>query len=325
MKAAVYDHYGPPDVIRIAEVAKEAPKDDEVLLEVRAASINPVDWHFVRGTPYLGRLMMGLRKPRSPRLGVDVAGRVEAVGPNVTRFKPGDEVFGSGRGVFAESVCVSQSTLAAKPANATFDEAATVAVSALTALQGLRDKGHLQPGQTVLINGAAGGVGTYAVQIAKAFGGEVTGVCSTRNVGLVRSLGAARVIDYTVEDFTKSGQRYDLIFDCIGNRSVSAFRRLLTPRGTYLMVGGESGRWVDPMPRALGALVVSRFVSQKLFMYIAKENAADLATMRELIESGKVRPVIDRRYPLSRVAEALAYLEDGHARGKVVITLEDSQ
>ena len=266
MKAIVYHNYGSPDVLRFEEIEKPIAGDNEVLIKVRAASVNPLDWHFMRGTPYLVRLMAGLRKPKVTRLGVDVAGQVEAVGRNVTQFKPGDEVFGSCRGAFAEYACAPPSrALVMKPDNVTFEQAASVPVAAFTALQGLRDKGHIQPGQKVLINGAAGGVGTFAVQIAKSFGADVTGVCSTRNVDMVRSIGADQVIDYTQEDFTKSGQRYDLIFDCVGNHSLSACRRVLNPKG-ILRHGRRTERSVDD--RSSGscdqALVLSRFVSQKL-------------------------------------------------------------
>ena len=323
MKAAVYTRYGSPDVVQIKDVEKPVPKDNEVLIEVRAASVNPLDWHFMRGTPYFVRILAGLRKPKITRLGVDVAGQVEAVGRNVTQFKPGDAVFGSCRGAFAEYVCTSESTLVMKPDNVTFEQAASAPVAAFTVLQGLRDKGQIQPGQKVLINGAAGGVGTFAVQIAKSFGADVTGVCSTRNVDMVRSIGADRVIDYTREDFTKSGQRYDLIFDSVGNHSLLACRRVLNPKGIYIAVGGPSGRWmIGPLARAIAAPVLSRFVSQKLFMVMAKPSQEDLAIMHELMETGKVTSVIDKRYRLSEVPEAIRYLEEGHARGKVVITLE---
>lgn len=264
MKAAVYSRYGPPDVVQIKEVEKPVPKDNEVLIKVHAASVNPLDWHFMRGTPYFVRIPAGLRKPKDTRLGVDVAGQIEEVGRNVTQFKPGDEVFGSCRGAFAEYASTSESALVIKPANVTFEQAAAVPVAAFTALQGLRDKGHIQPGHTVLINGAAGGVGTLAVQIAKSCGKNVTGVCSTRNVDMVRSIGADHVVDYTQEDFTKSGQRYDLFFDCVGNHSLSACRGVLTSQGIYIAVGGPSGRWmIGPLTRAITAPVLSRFVSQR--------------------------------------------------------------
>jgi NADPH:quinone reductase-like Zn-dependent oxidoreductase len=322
MKAAVYTRYGPPDVVQITDVEKPVPKDDKVLIKVRAASVNPYDWHFMRGTPYFVRIGAGLRKPKITRLGVDVAGQVEAVGRNVTQFKPGDHVFGSCPGAFAEYACASESALVTKPNNVTFEQAAAVSVAARTALQGLRHKGQIQPGQRVLINGAAGGVGTFAVQIAKSFGADVTGVCSTRNVDMVRSIGADRVIDYTQEDFTKSGQRYDLIFDCVGNHSLLACRRVLTPKGIYIAVGGPSGRWmIGPLARAITAPLLSRFVSQRLFMVLAKQSKEDLTILHELMKAGKVTPVIDRSYSLSEVPEAIRYLEEGHAQGKVVITL----
>ena len=321
MKAAVCSRYGPPDVVQITDVEKPVPKDNEVLIEVRAASVNPFDWHLMRGTPYIVRIMAGLLKPKDKRLGVDVAGQVEAVGRNVTQFKPGDEVFGACRGAFAEYACTSESALVMKPDNVTFEQAASVPVAAFTALQGLRDKGQIQPGHKVLINGAAGGVGTFAVQIAKWFGADVTGVCSTRNADMVRSIGADRVIDYTQEDFTKSGQRYDLFFDCVGNHSLLACRRVLNPKGIYIVVGGPGGRWLGPLARMIKTLVLSRFVSQNLVMFLARSSKEDLTIMHELMETGKVTPVIDKRYRLSEVPEAIRYLEEGHARGKVVITL----
>ena len=324
MKAVVYHAYGSPDVLRYEEVEKPTAGDDEVLIKVRAASINPLDWHFLRGTPYMVRMMAGLRKPKVTRLGVDVAGQVEAIGRNVTEFKPGDEVFGSCRGAFAEYVCASESVLVRKPDNVTFEQAASVPVASYTALQGLRDKGQIQPGQKVLINGAAGGVGTFAVQVAKSFGADVTGVCSTRNVDMVRSIGADRVIDYTQEDFTQNGQRYDLFFDCVGNHSLSAIRRVLNPRGIYMPAGGSSDRWmIGPLIRMMTSLVLSRFVSQKLVIFfLAKPSKEDLTIMRKLIETGKITPVIDRHYQLSEAPDAIRYLEEGHARGKVIITLE---
>src|SRR5262249_51735476 len=325
MKAAIYTRYGPPDVVQIKDVAKPVPGDDEVLIRVRAASINPLDWHFMRGEPYLVRLAGGLRRPKDPRLGVDVAGQVEAVGRNVTQFKPGDEVFGSCRGALAEYASTSESALVLKPANATFEQAASVPVAACTALQGLRDKGHIPPGQKVLINGPAGGVGTFAVQIAKRFGANVTGVCSTRNMEMVRSIGADQVIDYTREDFTKRVQRYDLVLDCVWNHSLSESRGVLSPKGTYIIVGGPAGRWmIGLLARMIKALVLSRFMRQKLVPLPVKHSKADLTTLHELIKAGKVTPVIDRCYSLSEAAEAMRYLEEGHARGKVVIVLEES-
>jgi NADPH:quinone reductase-like Zn-dependent oxidoreductase len=322
MKAAVYTRYGSPDVVQIKDIEKPVPKDGEVLLRVRAASLNPLDWHFMRGTPYLLRLMAGLRKPKNTRLGVDVAGQVEAVGKSVTQFKPGDEVFGAWRGAFAEYASAPESTLVLKPPDVTFEQAASVPIAALTALQGLRDKGHIQLGQKVLINGAAGGVGAFAVQIAKSFGAEVTGVCSTRNADMVRSIGADWVVDYTREDFTKMGQHYDLFLDCVGNHSLLACRRVLNPKGVYVPVGGTSDRWmIGPIARALATLVLSWFVSQKLVkFFLTKSSKADLTVLCELMAAGKVTPVIDKRYSLSEVPEAIRYLEQGHARGKVVIT-----
>jgi NADPH:quinone reductase-like Zn-dependent oxidoreductase len=321
MKAIVYHRYGPPDVLRCEEIEKPAPGDDEVLIKVRAASVNPRDWHCMRGTPYIARMQLGLRKPKAPWLGVDVAGQVEAVGGNVTRLKPGDEVFGVCHGAFAEYACASESALVLKPDNVTFEQAASVPVAAFTALQALRDKGRIQPGQTVLINGAAGGVGTFAVQIAKSFGADVTAVCGTRNVERVRSIGADWIIDYTQEDFTQGGQRYDLILDCVGNHSLSSCRRALNPQGIYIIVGAPDGRWISPLPRVLQALVMSRLGSQSLVMFIAKRSQEDLIILRDLMAAGKVIPVIDRGYKLEEVPEAIRYLEAGHARGKVVITV----
>ena len=290
---------------------------------MRAASVNPLDWHYMRGTPFVLRLAAGLRKPKVTRLGADLAGQVDAVGKHVTQFQAGDEVFGVCKGAFAEYVCASESAVVLKPANVTFEQAAAVPVAAFSALQGLRDKGQIRRGQKVLINGAAGGVGTFAVQLAKVFGADVTGVCSTRNLDMVRSIGAHHVIDYTQEDFTTSGQQYDLIFDAAGNHSLSDCRRALTPKATLVLVGGPNkGRWVGPLTGVLKAVVVSRFVSQKLRPCLAHSSKADLIVLRELLEAGKVAPVIDRSYPLSDVPEAIRYLEEGHARGKVVIRME---
>jgi NADPH:quinone reductase-like Zn-dependent oxidoreductase len=326
MKAAVYSRYGPPDVVQIKDVEKPVPGDDEVLIKVRAASINPADWHLVRGKPYLFRLTIGLGRPKITRIGADVAGVVEAAGGNVTLFKPGDEVFGVCRGALAAYVCTSESKLAMKPDTVSFEQAASVPLAALTAFQGLRDKGHIQPGQKVLINGAAGGVGTFAVQLAKCFGADVTGVCSTRNVEMVRSIGADRVIDYTRQDFTKSEQRYDLIFDLAAGRSLLVCRRVLNPKGTYIGAGLAPGasmigvvvRWIT------AATVMSRLASQKFAMYITKWSQADLTAMQELMKAGRVTPVIDRCYTLNEAAEAIRYLEEGHARGKVIIVPDKS-
>jgi len=325
MKAAVYNSYGPPDVIQLADVEKPVPKDSEVLVKVRAASLNPVDGHLMRG-PYPLRLITGLRKPKNARLGVDVAGQVEAVGRNVTLFKPGDEVFGACRAALAEYACASESRLVVKPNKVTFERAASVPVAGLTALQGLRDKGKIQPGQKVLINGASGGVGTFAVQIAKSFGADVTGVCSTRNVDMVRSIGADHVIDYTKEDFTQSGQRYDLIFDNVSNHSFSERRGILNSNGVCVLAGiggagSHEGQWAR-LGGSLKALVSSWFVIQKFVTFIARITEEDLTILAELMAAGKVTPVIDKCYRLSEVPQALGYLEEGHARGKVVITVE---
>jgi len=326
MRAVVYTDYGPPDVLEVKDIKKPEPNDDQVLVKVHAAAVNPYDWHFIRGTPYMMRMMMGgLRKPKDPRIGVDYAGTVEAVGKNVTRFKPGDEVFGNRSGAFAEYLCArADRAIALKPANMTFEQAAGVPVAGLTALQGLRDKGKVQPGQKVLINGASGGVGTFAVQIAKSLGAEVTGVCSGRNVDLVRSLGADHVIDYTKEDFTKDDERYDVILDNVGTQPLSGFRRVLKPNGICVMIGGggpNEGKWVGPMARPIKAMLISPFISQKMGMMMAQGNKDDLNILADLMESGKVKPVIDRTYPLSEIREAIRYLEAGHARGKVIITV----
>ncbi len=324
MKAVVYNRYGSPDVLEVRDVKKPVPDDDEVLIKVRAASVNPLDWHFIEGTPYIMRAMgVGLRKPKVPRLGVDMAGQVEAVGKNVTQFKPGDEVFGGKTGAFAEYVCArADRAIVLKPANLTFEQAASVPIAAITALQGLRDKGHVKPGQKVLINGASGGVGTFAVQIAKSLGAEVTGVCSTRNLDLVRSLGADHLIDYTKEDFTKGNERYDVILDNVGNQPLSGFRRALKPNGICVMIGGggpNDGGLIGPMARPIQALLLSPFISQKMSMFFAELTKADLIVLGNLMQAGKVTPVIDRTYQLSQVPEAIRYLEKGHARGKVVI------
>jgi NADPH:quinone reductase-like Zn-dependent oxidoreductase len=325
MKAAVYTSFGPPEVLHIKDVEKPIPRDDEVLIKVRAAAVNPLDSHLMRGKPYIGRILFGfgLRTPKNTRPGVDVAGRVEAVGGNVTQLKPGDEVFGSCHGAFAEYVCASELALVTKPNNVTFEQAASAPLAAYTALQAFRDKGHMQPGHKVLINGAAGGVGTFAVQIAKSLGADVTGVCSTRNVEMVRSIGADWVIDYTHEDFTKSGQRYDLIFDLAASQSLSAHRRVLHLKGTYILAGAVSRQGMMPfLALPLQALVLSPFTSQHFLTFIARRSRGDLIIIRDLMEAGKVTPVIDKRYKLSEAHEAIRYLAEGHARGKVVITLD---
>ena len=327
MKAIVYCDYGLPN-LKLQEIEKPTPADDQLLVKVRAASVNPLDWHFIEGTPYIMRAMgVGFRKPTDTRLGVDFAGTVEVVGKNVTQFKPGDEVFGGRTGAFAEYVCVREArAVALKPANITFEQAASVPIAGITALQGLRDKGKVQSGQKVLINGASGGVGTFAVQIAKSYGAEVTGVCSTRNLDMVRSLGADHVIDYTKEDFTKSDQRYDVILDNVANHSLSEFRRVLKPNGIYVLIGGggaSENRWLGPgLTQAFKAMFLSKFVSQTMGMMLAELNQKDLTFLADLMKSGKVTPVIDKRYKLSELPQAIEYLEQGHARGKVVITAE---
>jgi NADPH:quinone reductase-like Zn-dependent oxidoreductase len=324
MKAIVQDRYGSPDVLELQDVDQPAPKDDEVLLRVHAAGVDAGVWHLMTGLPYLVRMLgYGLRNPKTRVRGRDVAGRVEAVGSNVTQFRPGDEVFGICEGSFAEYACVRQDKAAPKPATLTFQQAAAVPISALTALQGLRDKGAVQPGQKALIIGAAGGVGSFAVQLAKAFGAEVTGVCSPTKVDLVRSIGADHVVDYTHDDVTDGTRHYDLILDTAGRRSLARLRRALTPKGTLVIVGGEGGgRWLGGFQRqALWAPLLSLFVSQKLRGFVSKERKQDLQVLRELIEAGKLTPVIDRTYPLGETPEAIRYWGQGHARGKVVITV----
>ena len=321
MKAIVYEKYGSPDVLELKEIEKPVPKEDELLVKVQAAAVNPLDWHYLRGKPFFMRLMAGLLKPKNRMLGVDLAGRVEAVGKNVKAFQPGDEVFGSGQGSFAEFVCVTENNLVLKPANSSFAEAAAVPVAALTALQGLRDTGQIQRGQKVLINGASGGVGTFAVQLAKSFGAEVTAVCSTRNLDIARSIGADQVIDYTQEDFTQKGPRYDLIFAVNGYHPLSDYKRALNPGGTYVAAGGSMAQIFQAM--LLGPLISMRGNKKLGSMGVAKIIKKDLIFMHELLATGKVVPVIDRRYPLSETAEAVRYLEEGHAQGKVIITVTD--
>jgi NADPH:quinone reductase-like Zn-dependent oxidoreductase len=325
MKAIIHETYGSPDVLELRDVERPVASDGQVLVRVRAASANPLDWHFLRGEPFVMRAQFGLRLPKRTNVGNDVAGVVETVGKNVSRFKPGDEVFGDVNGSFAEYVAAPEELLESKPANLTFEQAAAVPVAALTALQGLRDRGGIRAGRRVLIIGASGGVGTFAVQIAKTFDAHVTGVCSTRNVDMVRSLGADDVVDYTKEDFTKRGGTYDVIFQLAGAASPLACRRALRPKGTLLLSSGESsGRWIGPITRILAALVESPFVGQRLVPFIAKRSADDLRVVKGLIESGKVTPVIDRTYPLSEAADAIRYVEAGHTRGKVVVTMADS-
>jgi NADPH:quinone reductase-like Zn-dependent oxidoreductase len=323
MKAIVRDTYGSPNVLELRDIYKPEIADDEVLLHVHAAGVGRDVWHVMTGLPYPIRLAgYGLRAPKNPIIGSDVAGVVETVGKNVTRFQPGDEVFGIGKGSYAEYARALEAKLAHKPANLTFEQAAVVAISGLTALQGLRDHGRVEPGQEVLIIGASGGVGTYAVQLAKAYGAHVTGVCSTTKVEMVRSIGADHVIDYTHEDFAEGEQRYDLILDIGGNSTLARLRRALTPEGTLIIVGGEGGgRWLGGIDRQLRAMMLSVFVGQKLGTFISSENHEDLIVLKDLIESGVVTPVIDRSYPLAEVPEAIRYLQEGHAQGKVVITV----
>jgi len=327
MKAIVHRCYGSPAVIRYEDIPKPAPADDEVLVRVHAASVNPLDWHYLEGTPYMVRLDGGFGKPENPRLGVDFSGTVEAVGAKVTRFKPGDEVFGGKFGALADYVAVREErAIALKPANISHEQAAAVAIAAITALQGLRDKGHIRAGEKVLINGASGGVGTFAVQIAKSYGANVTGVCSTKNLELVRSIGADQVIDYSREDITHGAERYDLILDNVSTHSLLEYKRILSPNGIYVMIGStDPGYWFGWLWKPLQAWMLSPFTSQKFGMILAELNKDDLATLAGLMQEGKVTPVIDKTYKLSDAAEALRYLEKGHARGKVVVTVETTQ
>jgi NADPH:quinone reductase-like Zn-dependent oxidoreductase len=324
MKGVVHRCYGSPDVVRYEDIPKPVPADNEVLVRVHAVSLNPLDWHYLSGSPYMVRLDGGFGKPKNPRLGVDFAGTVEAVGRSVTQFKAGDEVFGGKFGALAEYVAVPMDrAFTLKPNNMSFEQAATVPIAGITALQALRDKGHVHAGQKVLINGASGGVGTFAVQIAKAFGAEVTGVCSTRNVDLVRSIGADHVIDYTREDFTKGADRYDVIVDNVSTHSVWDYKRVLNPNGIYVGIGSvDPGNWFGWLESPVEGMILSWFGSQKFGMMLAELTKEDLATLATLMQSGKLTPVIDRSYKLSDTAEALRYLEKGHARGKVVVTVE---
>jgi NADPH:quinone reductase-like Zn-dependent oxidoreductase len=324
MKAMVQDEYGPADVLRLAEVDRPAVGPDQVLVRVRAASVNPADWHFMKGEPYIARLQAGLRKPKAAVLGCDLAGTVEAVGANVTEPIPGDEVFGSpfmrGFGAFAEFCALPSDAVSRKPANLSFAEAATVPLAGLTALQALRDHGQVERGRRVLVVGASGGVGTFAVQLAKAFGADVTGVCSGANADLVRSLGADRVLDYAEGDFTEGNERYDLVLQLAGPHGPSALRRLLTPEGTLVLSSGESdGRWIGPVGRIIKASLMSPFVGQRLTSFTVAPNRPDLETLTELLEAGRLRPVIGRTFALSETPEAIRQVEGGHTRGKMVI------
>ncbi len=322
MHAIVHRRFGSPDVLQMDKVDRPTADDDHVLIRVHAASVNPLDWHLMTGTPYVTRLQAGMRRPKQLIAGTDVAGTVEAVGRNVTAFAPGDEVFGGAAGSFAEYACARATAIVAKPASLSFEQAAAVPVAALTALQALRDKGNLQPGQHVLINGAAGGVGTFAVQIAKALGAEVTGVCSAANVDMVRSIGADHVVDYTAADFASSGQRYDIMLDNVGNRSFADCRRVLSTRGVYVIVGGpKKGRVLGPLTRMLKAMAVFSLARQKAAPLMAQLNRPDdLRLLSDLLASGAVTPVIDRTFPLAETADAVRHIEGGHARGKIVIT-----
>ena len=327
MQAIGFDRYGPPEVLQLRDVDMPMAGDNDVLVRVRAASVNPLDWHFMRGLPYLVRMLAGLSRPRASaaRLGADMAGSVEAVGKSVTEFRPGDEVFGGldDRGTLAEYLSIrADAAILPKPAGVTFEQAAAVPVAAVTALQALRDKGHVQAGHKVLVNGASGGVGTFAVQIAKALGAEVTGVCSTRNAEAAASIGADHVIDYTREDFTRVRGQYDLLIDIAGNRALAETRRVLVPKGVLVAVGGPNkGRWVGPLGRSVRMTLLSPAVSQRMVFFLAHQSKEDLAVLRELLQTGKITPVIDRTYPLSDAAAAIGYLEQGHARGKIVITM----
>lgn len=318
MKAIACREYGPPDVLRFEEVERPAPKDDEVLVRIQAASVNPYDWHCMRGKPYLLRMMTGLRKPKDPRLGIDMAGVVEAVGGSVKQFRPGDPVFGGCRGAFAEYACAVEETLAVKPANLSFEQAAATYLAALTALQGLRDAGKLQPGQKVLVDGASGGVGSIAVQIAVSLGAEVTAVCSPGKLQQARSLGASQVIDYTREDFTRGGRRYDLILAPSAYHSIFDYRRALGAKGRFVMIGGGGLQILQAM---FLAPLLSLAGSRKMGLMRTRRNRQDLLFLKVLLEAGKIKPVIDRCYPLSETAEAIRYLEQGHARGKVIISV----
>lgn len=321
MKAFRQYKYGSPKVLEFEKIARPVIDDDGVLLRVEATSVNPFDWHFMRGLPYFVRLMSGFPRPKNAQPGADVAGTVEQVGANVTGLRPGDEVFGGCHGAFAEYASGVEKSLVKRPAGLTAEQAAAIPMAGCTALQALRDRGRLQAGQKVLINGAAGGVGTFAVQIARSLGAEVTGVCGTRNLDLVRSIGADHAIDYTAEDFTRGGQRYDLILDTIGNHSLRSMRRAMTPTGTLVLLGGGGSRLFGPMIQSLRATLLCKFIGQRMVMFFASVNQADLLVLKELVETGKIRPVVDRTYTLAEIPEAIRYLETGHARGKVVVTV----
>ena len=324
MKAIMSRCYGSPDVLTLENVEKPKPADSEILVKVKAAAVNPLDWHYMRGSPYIMRLMgAGIGKPKSQSMGVDFAGTVEAVGENVTEFKPGDAVFGGGNGAFAQYLTVpADRAVVGKPANMSFEQAASVPIAAITALQALRDKGKVKPGQKVLINGASGGVGTFAVQIAKSFGAEVTGVCSGRNAEMVRSIGADHVIDYKKQDYTEGGQTYDVIIDMIGNHSLSENRQVLSPEGIFVIIGGGKGNWLGPLTGPIKAMMYSPFVDQEFVLLMAHMDKKDLSVLSDLMKAGDLTPVIDRRYPLNEVPDAIRYSEEGHARGKIIISMD---
>ncbi len=321
MKAIAQDRYGSADVLALQEVDRPVVGDDQVLVRVRAAAVNALDWHFMRGAPYMVRPMLGWRRPKVRVRGVDVAGRVEAVGKDVRAFQPGDDVFGWCNGAFAEFACASEDHFVLKPSDLTFEQAAAVPLAAMTALQGIRDSGRVEAGHRVLIVGASGGVGTFAVQIAKSLGAEVTGVCSTRNAELVRSIGADHVVDYTRDDVTRSSERFDVIFELAGTATPGAYRRLLTPTGTLVMSSGDGGRWLGPLGRMLKAKIANPFVSQSMSFLSAVENHADLVVLKAMLESGAIRPVIDRTYSLSQATDAIRHVDAGHTQGKTVITV----
>ncbi len=323
MKAIVQHCYGSADVLALESIEKPKPAANEILVKVQAAAVNPLDWHYMRGSPYFMRIGSGIGTPSDTRMGVDFAGTVEAVGKSVRQFKPGDAVFGGKSGAFAEYITVADDkALVLKPANVSFEQAASVPIAALTALQALRDKGQLKSGQKVLINGASGGVGTFAVQIAKSFGAQVTGVCSTRNLEMVRSIGADHVIDYRQEDYTESTQHYDLIVDMVGNHSLLDNAGVLTPEGKLVMVGGSKGDWIGPLMGPIKALLLGPFLDQELVLLLARLNKEDLKIIGDLMQAGEVIPVIDRRYSLSEIPDAIRYSEEGHARGKIIINLD---
>jgi NADPH:quinone reductase-like Zn-dependent oxidoreductase len=322
MKAWIQCEFGSPDVLRLTNIEKPVPTDSQVLVRVLAAAINPADWHAMRGTPVIARFAMGWRKPADIRFGGDFAGIVEAVGKAVTRFAPGDSVFGARTGALAEYVTLRETRAARMPSNASFEQAAAMPIAGITALQGVRDNGAVRAGQKVLVNGASGGVGTYAVQIAKSLGAVVTGVCSARNVDMVRSIGADHVIDYTTTNFTRGTERYDVIIDNVGNHSLGDLSRVLAPAGTYVMIGGDPGKWLSPIPRVAATLLRSKFSDRQWRFFVASMNGEDLKALGDLMQSGRLTSVIDRRYRFEEVPEAVRYLETGRARGKVVIAVE---